>query len=74
MLTIVPLGFAGWSLIASDQTRRTSLGSPLGALCIATGLALNGVGWWWMRRIVCAAQPAGRGADGSGPDRRAARR
>ena len=63
VLTIVPLAFAGWGLATSAQTRETYLASPIGGICIVAGLALNGFGWWWMRRIVGAGHDAVRPAD-----------
>lgn len=57
VLTIVPLAFALWGLLASGQTRTAYLASPIGGSCIAAGLTLNGFGWWWMRRIVGATRP-----------------
>jgi tight adherence protein B len=52
VLTIVPLGFAGWSALTSRQTRDVYVTSAAGAICAACGLALNLAGWRWMRRIV----------------------
>jgi hypothetical protein len=39
-------------LVATDDDVRTAATSPVGAGCVAAGLALNVLGWWWMRRIV----------------------
>src|SRR3954471_1332097 len=50
VLTIVPLGFALWSAIASERTREVYLSSSAGAVCAACALALNLVGWKWMKR------------------------
>ena len=51
ILTIVPLTFAAWTVAFDRSSRRASLESPLGAMILGLGLALNLVGWWWMRRI-----------------------
>jgi hypothetical protein len=51
-LTIVPLGFAVWSAVASQRTRDVYVTTVAGALCAAAGLALNLIGWQWMKRIV----------------------
>ncbi len=51
VLTVVPLGFATWSAIASQAFRR-AVTTPAGLASAALGVAANIVGWWWMRRIV----------------------
>lgn len=51
VLTVVPVGFALWSAVASPRTRAI-LGSPIGLVSVAVGASLNVAGWWWMRRIV----------------------
>ncbi len=52
VLTIVPVGFAGWSVVASQRTRDVYLSSAAGGLCALCGLALNFAGWRWMHRII----------------------
>jgi tight adherence protein B len=52
VLTIVPLGFAIWSALASQRTRDVYMTTVAGALCLASGLVLNVAGWQWMKRIV----------------------
>ena len=52
VLTIVPLVFAAWSAIASQQTRAVYLSTAAGAACAACGLMLNVLGWRWMNRIL----------------------
>lgn len=39
-------------LVATDGDVRSVAASSVGAACIAGGLVLNAIGWWWMRRIV----------------------
>jgi tight adherence protein B len=39
-------------LVATDDDIRAVVTSPIGAVCVVAGLALNATGWWWMRRIV----------------------
>jgi tight adherence protein B len=39
-------------LVATDDDVRSVAASSVGAACIAAGLVLNAIGWWWMRRIV----------------------
>jgi len=41
-------------LAATDDDVRSVVTSPIGSACIAGGLALNALGWWWMNRIVRA--------------------
>jgi tight adherence protein B len=57
VLTALPLLLLA-VLAATDTDVRTVVVSPLGAGCIGAGLALNLTGWWWMGRIVGAAQRA----------------
>jgi Flp pilus assembly protein TadB len=52
VLTIVPLAFAVWSLVASQRTRDVYLSNGAGGICAVCGLVLNIAGWKWMRRII----------------------
>ena len=52
VLTIVPVGFAGWSAVASQRTRDVYVSSLAGGLCALFGLTLNYAGWRWMQRII----------------------
>lgn len=52
VLTIVPLGFAAWSAVASHSTRQIYISTFAGGICASSGLALNVLGWQWMRRII----------------------
>jgi Flp pilus assembly protein TadB len=54
VLTIVPLGFAGWSIVASARTRDVYLSSLAGGICASCGLTLNVAGWRWMNKIIGA--------------------
>ncbi len=54
VLTIVPIGFAGWSAIASTRTRDIYLSSVAGGICAICGLTLNVAGWHWMNKIIGA--------------------
>jgi len=54
VLTIVPLGFAVWSAAISQHTRNVYISTAAGGVCAICGLALNLVGWQWMRRIIGA--------------------
>lgn len=55
VLTVVPLGFAVWSAAASQRTRDVYISTAAGGVCAICGLALNLVGWRWMKRIIGAA-------------------
>jgi Flp pilus assembly protein TadB len=52
VLTIVPLAFAAWSALASQRTRDVYLSTAAGGICAMSGLALNVIGWRWMKRII----------------------
>lgn len=51
VLTAVPLVFSGWSVV-TGASFRAALSSPVGAGSATLGVALNLLGWRWMRRIV----------------------
>lgn len=51
VIAAAPLGFAGLA-VGTDRTSATFLlRTPLGLACLALGLALDGVGAWWMHRV-----------------------
>ncbi len=50
VLTVLPL--AVLAVLLLDGAVRAAVGSPAGLTLVAIGVALNTVGWWWMRRIV----------------------
>jgi Flp pilus assembly protein TadB len=52
VLTIVPFGFAVWSAAVSQRTRDVYISTAAGGVCAVCGLALNLVGWRWMKRII----------------------
>lgn len=52
VLTIVPLGFAVWSATISQRTRDVYISTAAGGVSAICGLALNLLGWRWMRRII----------------------
>ena len=51
VMTALPLLMLGL-FVASDDDVRAALRTPVGAICVVTGLVLNSSGWFWMRRIV----------------------
>ena len=56
VMTVLP-GAVLVLLVATSRPVRSIATTPLGAAVVTTGLALNLLGWWWMRRII-----AGRSA------------
>jgi Flp pilus assembly protein TadB len=52
LLTALPLGFSAWGVLTSSSVRAAFRDTPLTAICLAVGLSLNALGWWWMRRLV----------------------
>lgn len=52
VMVVLPLGFAAWSVASNAAARHFLVGSALGAVVAATGVALDVVGAWWMRRLV----------------------
>jgi Flp pilus assembly protein TadB len=55
VLTIVPLAFAVWSAVASERTRDVYVSTAAGGICASCGLALNVLGWRWMKQIIGSA-------------------
>lgn len=51
VLTSVPLLMLAL-LLATDADTRDVVTSGVGLVCVSVGLALNAVGWFWMRRLV----------------------
>ena len=51
VLTLLPIGFASWTLLTSRDVQHFML-TPVGVICLSLGLALNGLGWRVMQRIV----------------------
>jgi tight adherence protein B len=57
-----PAAFAGLVAVADPASIAFLVTSPIGLLCLVAGLALDGLGAWWMRGIVAR---AGRDRDGT---------
>lgn len=51
VVAVAPLGFAVVAAAADGDTARFLVGSAAGRSCLAVGLALDVLGWRWMRRI-----------------------
>jgi tight adherence protein B len=57
VLVVAPLVFS-LSMVAIDpRTRAVLIGSSLGWSCVAGGIVLDGVGAWWMSRVLRGALP-----------------
>jgi Flp pilus assembly protein TadB len=54
ILSFLPLAFTGWTTMTDDRVARFLLATPLGAACLATGIALDLAGWRWMHKLVAA--------------------
>lgn len=54
VLSVVPAGFAVWSALSDRRVAAFLLHSGTGGLCLAAGLTLNAIGWWWSARITTA--------------------
>jgi tight adherence protein B len=52
VLSLLPPAFAMWSISTNHRVARFLLASPAGWLCTVGGVALNALGWRWMRRLV----------------------
>jgi tight adherence protein B len=56
-LGLLPLGFTGLLALTDPNVPRFLIGSKLGWVCLAVGLALEAAGGWWMRRIIAGVLP-----------------
>lgn len=52
VIASLPVVFVGWTLVADRRTAHTLIGTPIGWLCLAIGLTLDGVGVLWIRALV----------------------
>ena len=50
-----PLAFGLLGVLGDERTAEFLLGEPAGLACLTAGVALDGVGAWWMHRIAGAA-------------------
>jgi tight adherence protein B len=55
VLTWLPMAFAAWGIATSGRVRTAYSATPLTMWCTSAGIALNIVGWWWMKRIITGA-------------------
>lgn len=52
MIAVAPLGFLIVFALADPSAMTFLVASPLGWACLLAGVALDLVGFWWMRRLV----------------------
>lgn len=52
VIVLAPIAFAVLAAATDGSTATFLLGTRFGLLCVAAGLGLDGLGWWWMRRIL----------------------
>jgi len=50
VLTLLPIGFGGWTVLTTPTVQRFFL-TPIGMACLVLGLSLNAGGWLLMRRV-----------------------
>ncbi len=51
----LPWPSASLGVLGDERTAEFLLGEPAGLACLTAGVALDGVGAWWMHRIAGAA-------------------
>ncbi len=51
VIGLLPVGFLALAASADPASIGFLLGTPLGLMCLVVGLALDGLGIWWMHRI-----------------------
>ena len=51
VIAALPVGFFVLAVAADPAVAGFLFGTPLGGMCLAAGLVLDGVGVWWMRGI-----------------------
>jgi tight adherence protein B len=49
-----PIAYIGWSAMIDPHSLHVLFGTTVGRVCLVAGVALEGLGGWWMRTIVRA--------------------
>jgi len=57
LVALLPVFFATVAAATDPGTVRFFLGSRVGLACLVLGTATDAAGWYWMRRIIKAANP-----------------
>lgn len=52
VLTVLPVATGAWTLLSSERVRDAFRTSSLPMIAVASGVLLDVIGWWWMRRLV----------------------
>jgi Flp pilus assembly protein TadB len=52
ILGMLPIGFFAFLWLTSRSEIEGALGTPAGAACVVLGLALDGVAFMWIRRLL----------------------
>jgi tight adherence protein B len=52
VIALLPLAFALWSVLADPRVAGFLVTTPAGLLCLSAGLMLDGIGVWWMTRLL----------------------
>ncbi|MDQ6698215.1 MAG: type II secretion system F family protein [Actinomycetota bacterium] len=54
VMVVAPVLFAGFTVISDHRTAHFLLGTPVGLVCLTTGVGLDALAAWWMARITGA--------------------
>ena len=52
LIAALPLLFGLWAALADPRVLAVLVGEPVGRLCLVVAVTLDGVGAWWMRRLI----------------------
>ena len=52
VIALLPLAFGAWAAATDPRVLGVLVREPVGRVCLALGIALDGLGAWWMRRLV----------------------
>lgn len=61
ILLVLPLAGLGLGMLLGGDPLRLLIDSPAGNLLGVLGIALTGLGWWWMQRLIHRADPPSTG-------------
>ena len=55
VLAGAPVALCLFALVSGGSAARFLTGTPVGLACLAAGVGLDALGWWWMTRLTAAA-------------------